>query len=54
MVGDFHYDIEAGRAAGARTVWLHHGEPAVAWRPAADHAVTDLAELAALLGVAAE
>jgi phosphoglycolate phosphatase-like HAD superfamily hydrolase len=27
MVGDGQYDVEAGRAAGIRTVWISHGQP---------------------------
>ena len=48
MVGDGHYDVEAGRAADVRTVWISHGrerdfstEP---WRVA-----VGLPELTALL-----
>jgi HAD superfamily hydrolase (TIGR01509 family) len=48
MVGDGQYDVEAGRAAGARTLWLSHGRPrpfaAEPWRT-----VRDLAELTELL-----
>jgi HAD superfamily hydrolase (TIGR01509 family) len=50
MVGDGRYDIEAGTAAGIRTVWISHGRtrdfPAVPWR-----SVRDLIELAAMLRV---
>lgn len=48
MVGDWKFDVEAGNAAGARSVWLHHGRerpfPAKPWR-----AVRDLCELHDLL-----
>ena len=49
MVGDGQYDVEAGLAAGTRTVWVSHGIPrwfgAEPWRT-----VRDLNELTALLG----
>lgn len=45
MVGDGQYDVEAGRAAGIRTVWVRHRRrrpfAAVPWRE-----VEDLIELA--------
>jgi FMN phosphatase YigB (HAD superfamily) len=48
MVGDGQYDVEAGNAAGLRTVWVSHRRSrpfaAVPWRE-----VADLCELAALL-----
>lgn len=48
MIGDGRYDIEAGLAAGIRTVWLSHGRtqdfPAQPWR-----VVSDLHELFNLL-----
>ena len=28
MIGDGQYDVEAGLAAGARTVWISHGRTA--------------------------
>lgn len=44
MIGDGHHDIEAGIAAGIRTIWISHGRPrdfaAVPWR-----VVRDLQEL---------
>jgi HAD superfamily hydrolase (TIGR01509 family) len=50
MVGDGQYDIEAGRAAGVRSVWVSHGRArpfaAEPWRT-----VRDLNELAAVLTV---
>ncbi len=53
MVGDGHYDMEAGRAAGITTVWLSHGRQrnfdAEPWRT-----VADLHELAQLLRSAAD
>lgn len=48
MVGDGQYDVEAGLAAGIRTVWISHGETkpfsAEPWR-----SVRDLRELTMLL-----
>jgi HAD superfamily hydrolase (TIGR01509 family) len=48
MIGDSHYDVRAGLAAGARTVWISHGSerdfPEQPWRT-----VRDLPELLALL-----
>jgi HAD superfamily hydrolase (TIGR01509 family) len=47
MVGDFQFDLLAGRRAGVATVYLdtaRRGE----WRGDADHSVHDLAELLAL------
>lgn len=48
MIGDGQYDVEAGIAAGMRTVWLSHGRTrafaAQPWK-----AVRDLPELLALL-----
>ena len=51
MVGDGQYDIEAGAAAGIRTVWVSHGRsPPFAARPW--WTVPDLGELQALLAQA--
>jgi HAD superfamily hydrolase (TIGR01549 family) len=48
MIGDGQYDVEAGRAAGIRTIWLSHGRTrafdAEPWR-----VVRDLPELHQLL-----
>ena len=48
MVGDAQYDVEAGLAAGVRTVWVSHGREkpfaATPWR-----VVRDLVELTAVL-----
>jgi HAD superfamily hydrolase (TIGR01549 family) len=48
MVGDGQYDIEAGAAAGIRTVWVSHGKSrafdAIPWRE-----VRDLCQLLDLL-----
>ena len=50
MVGDGQYDIEAGLAAGIRTVWLSHGRAkdfaAIPWRQA-----RDLWEVGRMLGM---
>lgn len=47
MIGDGRYDIEAGNAAGVKTVWVSHGQsrpfPAIPWRQ-----VRDLIEMQAL------
>ena len=47
MVGDGQYDVEAGVAAGARTVWVSHGRPrafaAAPWRTVQDlHGLAEL------------
>ena len=48
MVGDGYHDIEAGVAAGMRTVWISHGgEKTFAAEPT--HTVTNLIELLQLL-----
>ena len=49
MVGDYLYDVQAGRAAGTRTALLTHGKT---WPFAhlADWTVASLAELPALIG----
>jgi FMN phosphatase YigB (HAD superfamily) len=48
MVGDGRYDVEAGRAAEIRTVWVSHDRPrafdATPWRT-----VRDLRDLVSLL-----
>jgi len=40
MIGDGRYDVEAGAAAGARTVWVSHGKepyfPTKPWRTVRD------------------
>jgi phosphoglycolate phosphatase-like HAD superfamily hydrolase len=50
-VGDFHYDIIAGRAAGTRTVLLVNGDARPAFADEADDVIHRLDELAGLLGV---
>jgi HAD superfamily hydrolase (TIGR01549 family) len=48
MVGDGQFDVEAGRAAGARTVWVSHGK--AKWFAAEPWAsVRDLHELTGML-----
>ncbi len=48
MVGDGIYDIQAGNAAGIRTVWITHGRnKPFELRP--DHQVIDLHELLRML-----
>ncbi len=49
MVGDFKYDIDAGRRAGVRTI--HFDQNGVfSWPELADHKITKLAEIAGLFG----
>ncbi len=49
MVGDFTFDIEAGRAAGARTVFLTNGTPAAPGAATPDFVVARLAEIRTVL-----
>jgi phosphoglycolate phosphatase-like HAD superfamily hydrolase len=48
MVGDYLFDLEAGRRAGSATVYL---DPtgAFPWKDRADLPITNLAEIAAML-----
>ena len=48
VVGDFRYDIEAGRAAGARTCLLTNGSPPN-FKVEADHVIERLLDLRALV-----
>ncbi|MFK8019118.1 MAG: HAD family hydrolase [Pseudomonadales bacterium] len=48
MVGDFLYDIEAGRRAGVHTVHFDH-TGTFAWPEMADHKVNKLADIAGLI-----
>ncbi len=51
-IGDYHYDIICGAAAGATTVLLSDGEAEPpAWADEADHVIGSLGELLTLLGV---
>ncbi len=51
MVGDFVFDIEAGKRAGALTVWITNGQPPdlAEFSLAPDHAVETLSELETLI-----
>jgi len=51
MVGDYLFDVQAGRAAGATTVLIVDGDPVPEFAPLADHVIRDLRELLALLGL---
>ena len=51
MVGDYVFDIEAGRAAGAPTALLTNGRAAPPIQPAPDFTVSSLRELRPLLGL---
>ena len=46
VVGDFVFDIEAGRAAGAPTAFLTNGTTAAPTEPAPDYTIGTLAEVA--------
>lgn len=48
MVGDGAHDIEAGRAAGVRTVWLSHGQVR-SFDAVPDHEAADLFEVRRIL-----
>ncbi len=53
MVGDFRFDLEAGRAAGARTVLYSadcSDEELTAWRPLADFVVPSFVDCGPFLG----
>ena len=53
VIGDFHYDILCGNAAGATTVlmWSETG-PLPEWSGEANHVIRKLGELLSLLGMA--
>ena len=51
MVGDFLYDIEAGKRAGVRTVHFDCSG-AFPWPEYTDHGVTELAQILSLIGLA--
>lgn len=53
VVGDFVFDIAAGRAAGAVTVLITNGKPAPPIDPAPDHLISALPELLELPGMPA-
>ena len=49
VVGDFHFDIDAGRRAGAPTVFLTNGRSDPPGAPAPDHVVDDLTQVGKLV-----
>ncbi|MFW3146818.1 MAG: HAD family hydrolase [Thermoplasmatota archaeon] len=49
FVGDYLYDIQAGKAAGVRTILLTVQERSEEWRPIADFVVQDLYDVLELL-----
>jgi hydrogenase expression/formation protein HypE len=51
MVGDFVFDIQAGKSAGAATAYLTNGRPVPQMTVSPDYVISGLAELAAILGV---
>ncbi|MGA2642773.1 MAG: HAD family phosphatase [Spirochaetia bacterium] len=51
VVGDFLFDIAAGKAAGASTVLLTNGRAAPPSEPAPDFTIKTLGELAGILGL---
>ena len=52
MIGDSHHDVNAGLAAGTKTVWISHGQPRT-FEASPWHTVRDLPELLSLLQRAA-
>ncbi|MFO0974299.1 MAG: HAD family hydrolase [Phycisphaerae bacterium] len=52
VVGDFRFDVECGRAAGATTVLLLPPGPTPDWAALATHVIRDLAELLPRIGLA--
>jgi hydrogenase expression/formation protein HypE len=51
VVGDYVFDIAAGRAAGAATAFLTNGAPVPAMDERAQFTISSLGELAAILGL---
>src|SRR5262245_57401741 len=51
VVGDYLYDVQCGRAAGAKTVLLLDGHDVPAWASQADYVIRHLDELPPLLGL---
>jgi HAD superfamily hydrolase (TIGR01509 family) len=51
VVGDFIFDIAAGKAAGAPTVFLTNGRLAAPCEPAPDFTIENLMELGRILGL---
>lgn len=52
VVGDFRYDLECGRAAGARTILFIESGQVPDWACLADTIVRDLRDIPSLVGVA--
>lgn len=52
MVGDFKFDLQAGRAAGVTTVHLNHHSPTSPWPDLADFEFPSLAQLHKATGLA--
>lgn len=52
VVGDFRYDLECGRAAGAKTILFIESGASPDWAHLADNVVRDLREIPPLIGVA--
>lgn len=52
VIGDFHYDVLCGNAAGATTVLMWSlAEPLPKWAAEADHVIRQLDRIPALLGI---
>jgi phosphoglycolate phosphatase len=51
MVGDSHYDIQAGRGAGTRTVAVTYGYGRGEFSADADNVIADISELPRVLGL---
>src|SRR5438105_12072473 len=52
VVGDYLYDVQCGRAAGATTVLLIDDQECPEWGCQADHVIRELSELLPLMGIA--
>jgi HAD superfamily hydrolase (TIGR01509 family) len=53
VIGDFHYDILCGNAAGATTVLMwSESDPLPEWSGEANHVIRKLGEMLSLLGLA--
>lgn len=52
VIGDFHYDILCGNAAGATTILMWSlAEPLPPWASEADHVIRELDKIPGLLGI---
>jgi hydrogenase expression/formation protein HypE len=51
MVGDFVFDIQAGKSAGAATAYLTNGRPLPEMAVSPDYVIAGLAELTPILGI---